>query len=489
MKYTLIEKTNGPLNVDCLVIAVDAEQKLILAGCTLPNSDKTHLQNIVATGDLAKNLGSTLLTHTQLDTKRVLLVRSDKPTLSAAAYNQLLNNAYTTLHKTKTRKALSFLQHITVNALDTEQKLTKNIIACDQTAYSYAHKPKKTKPNLTQVNFACKKIDSKQKAGVKVGIASSLGITLAKELGNTPPNKCTPTFMANKAKALGKAYAKLTTTVLNETQMAKLGMGALLGVSQGSQEPAKFIVMQYQGAAKSTKPLVLVGKGVTFDSGGTSLKPPSAMMEMKYDMLGAASVFGTLKAICELNLNKNVIGITPCSENMPNGNALKPGDVVKSLSGIEIEVLNTDAEGRLLLCDALCYAKKFKPAAVIDLATLTGAALAAFGHHAQPVMGNQQTLVDGILKTFNTLGEHTWQMPLLEEYNRELKSNVADVANIATVHARLGQAIHAGCFLSRFTEEYDWAHLDIAGTSFNGRALATGRPIAALIQFVMHYKG
>lgn len=488
MKYRLSEKINDLSSCDSLVIAVDSDQKLILDGIALPKPYLKFIASILNRDDLDTSLGSTLLIHSELEIQRIILVRADKANLTAVQYGKLLTSAYTALRKTKSHKALSLLAAVNAEQLSLEEKLTKNVIACGETGYQYSRKKDQKALPLSHLSFLCKKPSKSCEQAINIGEASNLGITLAKELGNLPPNICTPNLMAKEAEKLGKQYKHLRVTILNEVEMKKLGMNALLAVSQGSAEPAKFIVMNYQRAAKTVKPLVLVGKGVTFDTGGISLKPPMNMPAMKYDMLGAASVLGAMKAICELSPTRNIIGITPCVENMPDGAAGRPADVVTSMAGIDIEILNTDAEGRLILCDALCYAKKFKPAAVIDLATLTGAAVAALGHYAQPIMGNNQDLIDDILKTFNKLGERTWQLPLYEEYGQDMKSKVADIANIATSNRGLAGASQAGVFLSRFTEDYPWAHLDIAGTAFTDGELATGRPVAALIQFALNYK-
>ena len=293
--------------------------------------------------------------------------------------------------------------------------------------------------------------------------------------------------MASVAKALGKTHA-LKVDVLERKDVAKLGMGSFLAVAQGSAEPPKFIVMRYQGAGKTVKPIVLVGKGITFDTGGISIKPAGEMDEMKFDMGGAASVLGTLRAVAELKSKVNLIGIIPACENMPSGTAVKPGDVVTSMSGQTIEILNTDAEGRLILCDALTYAERFKPAAVVDIATLTGACVIALGHHRTGLFSSDEELATQLLAAGEAAQDPAWRMPLDDEYDEALKSNFADMGNVG---GRAGGAITAAMFLKRYTQAYPWAHLDVAGTAWkSGLAKgATGRPVALLTQFVVSRAG
>ena len=306
---------------------------------------------------------------------------------------------------------------------------------------------------------------------------------LTRDLGNLPGNVCTPAYLANTAKKLAKDW-KLKVEVLGQKQLEALRMGSFLSVTRGSVEPPQFIVLQYQGGAAKAAPVVLVGKGITFDTGGISLKPGDGMDEMKYDMLGAGSVLGTMRAVAEMGLKINLVVIVPTCENMPSGNATKPGDIVTSMKGLTIEVLNTDAEGRLILCDALTYAERFKPAAVIDVATLTGACVIALGHHNSGLFSKDDALAGELLDASREASDPAWRMPLDEEYQDQLKSNFADLANIG---GRPGGSITAACFLSRFTEAYPWAHLDIAGTAWKSGAAkgATGRPVPLLSQFLI----
>jgi leucyl aminopeptidase len=318
---------------------------------------------------------------------------------------------------------------------------------------------------------------------MKQGLAIARGMAYAKDLGNLPGNVCTPTYLGEQALALAKEF-NFKAQVLERPELEKLGMGSFLSVTNGSVQPPRFIVMEYQGSGKKQRPHVLVGKGITFDSGGISLKPGLEMDEMKFDMCGAASVLGTFHAIAELGAKINLVGLIPACENMPGGRATKPGDIVKSMSGQTIEILNTDAEGRLILCDALTYAERFDPAAVIDIATLTGACVIALGHVCCGLFSNNDTLARALLAASEQSGDRAWHMPLLEDYHEGLESNFADFANIA---GRPGGSITAACFLSKFARKYDWAHLDIAGVAWkSGKEKgATGRPVPLLTSYLL----
>ncbi|MCQ4265992.1 leucyl aminopeptidase, partial [Pseudomonas stutzeri] len=315
--------------------------------------------------------------------------------------------------------------------------------------------------------------------------AIASGMALTRDLGNLPPNLCHPSFMAEQARQLGKSFKGLKVDVLDEKKLRDLGAGAFLAVAQGSEQPGCIVVMQYNGGAKGEQPYALVGKGITFDTGGISLKPGLGMDEMKYDMCGAASVLGTFRAVLELQLPINLVGLLACAENMPSGKATRPGDIVTTLSGQTVEILNTDAEGRLVLCDTLTYAERFKPRAVIDVATLTGACIVALGSHTSGLLGNDQELAQQLLGAGEQAGDRAWQLPLFDEYQEQLDSPFADIANIGGPKAG---TVTAACFLSRFTKQYPWAHLDIAGTAWisGGKEKgATGRPVPLLTQYLL----
>lgn len=355
-------------------------------------------------------------------------------------------------------------------------------VAVGETIYQFdSYKKISTTQSLIRVNYYSYHSISESQNKAE---AMLYGMNLCKDLGNSPANICTPTYLATTAKKIATELG-VSAKIMSKEEIKQLGMNAFLAVAQGSTTDAQLIELSYQGAAVTNeKPIVLVGKGITFDSGGISLKPGAGMDEMKYDMCGAASVIGTFAAAVKLKLPINLVVIVPTCENMPAGNALKPGDIVKSMNGLSIEVLNTDAEGRLILCDALSYAERFQPAAVIDVATLTGACIIALGHVAQGVLGNNQNLIDQLMKAAQNINDKTWQLPLFEEYKEQLKSNFADLQNIG---GRPAGTITAAAFLSYFTENYPWAHLDIAGTAWQSGSNkgATGRPVPLLLQYLI----
>ena len=360
------------------------------------------------------------------------------------------------------------------------------VSATTEALYVYRQtKPSAPAPSrLNKVGLICTKAQSPTlSAALQRGEAVAAGVALARQCANLPGNHCTPTYLAEQARQLGKDFG-FKVEVLGRKECEKLGMGSFLAVAQGSAEPLKFIVARWQGADKSEAPIVLVGKGITFDTGGISIKSAADMDEMKYDMGGAASVLGTLRAVAQLKARVNLVGIIPACENMPSSTAVKPGDVVTSMSGQTIEILNTDAEGRLILCDALTYAERFKPAVVVDIATLTGACVVALGHHRSGLFSSDDALAAELLAAGEQAQDLAWRMPLDEEYDEGLKSSFADMANVGS---RAGGAITAAMFLKRFTAKMCWAHLDVAGTAWKSGAAkgATGRPVALLTHFVL----
>ena len=361
----------------------------------------------------------------------------------------------------------------------------------EASCYKYFFKGKKAQSKnilskVTLLKNADKKGLTTFNKALKIGHVIGVGMNTSRELANTPANICTPTFLASQAKKLSKSFPVIKTKILGEKEMKKIGMDCLLSVGNGSAQESKFIIMQYSGAAKTKKPNIIVGKGITFDTGGISIKPSPAMDEMKYDMTGSASVIGTMRAIAEIKPKSNIIGVIASAENMPSSTATKPGDVVKTLSGQTVEILNTDAEGRLVLCDALTYVERFNPANVIDIATLTGACVVALGHEATGMLSNDQTLADNILESGYASCDRAWQLPLWDSYQDALDSRYADIANIG---GRAG-AITAACFLSRFAKKYNWAHLDIAGTAYGGKIgkKSSGRPVPLLTEYLLSQK-
>ena len=359
---------------------------------------------------------------------------------------------------------------------------------CENNVYTYdakLNKKNKTVNKLKKISFSIssKLSSSKINKRLKIGQSIGRGSNTAKDLANLPGNICTPSYLAKESRAASRKYSSLSCSVLGEKEMKKLGMDCLLSVGAGSVQESKLITLNYKGGKKGELPYVIVGKGITFDTGGISLKPGAAMDEMKFDMCGAASVIGTLQVVAELKLPINVIGLVASAENMPSGKATKPGDVVRTMSGLTVEILNTDAEGRLVLADALTYAKRFKPKSVVDVATLTGACVVALGHSTSGLMSNDDSLAGKLLKAGTKSTDRAWQLPIWEIYHKDIKSNFADLANIG---GRAG-TITAACFLSKFTEEYSWAHLDIAGTAWFSGAMkgASGRPVPLLSQYLL----
>ena len=407
--------------------------------------------------------------------------------LDVRKYRQAASGVVRKLQTMHVKAAEVWMLADNVMESDYADKAKHMVEAMGNTAYRFdkmkssAEKP--TSMGIT-LNVSTQAQLKKARHGVKLGKAVHIGVNLAKDLSNLPGNVCTPTYLAQQARNLQRKYP-IKTRVLNQAQMEKLGMGSLLSVAKGSRQPPKLIIMEYRGRPAKFPPIALVGKGLTFDAGGISLKPAAKMDEMKFDMCGGASVFGAMAAAAELKLPLNIVGLVPSSENLPDGNANKPGDIVTSMSGKTIEVLNTDAEGRLILCDALTYLARFKPAAVIDVATLTGACVVALGHHASGLMANDQELANELVQAGEKSLDRAWQLPIWKEYQSQLDSNFADVANIGGPSAG---AITAACFLARFTKSYAWAHLDIAGTAWRSGGKdkgATGRVVPLLSQFLI----
>ena len=487
-------KDNSPeqLRTPCLVAGVYASGKLTPAAHALDKASRGYLSKLIKDGGFEGRSGQQLLLFQipGLNAGQLLLVGLGKENdFNKQAYRKAMCQAVRALNDNGVKEAASALPLLAVHETDTYQRVRLAVEAAGEANYRFDQcKGKKNdnhKPTLQKLVLlvAGREQLAAGEHGVRDGSAIAAGVALTKDLGNLPPNICTPAYLANEARNLGKA-GKLKVTVLDEAQMKKLGMGALLAVSRGSRQPAKLIIMEYRGGARNAQPQVLVGKGITFDSGGISIKTAAAMDEMKFDMCGAASVFGTVKAVMQLDLKINLIGIVPSAENLPDGNAVKPADIVKTMSGQTVEILNTDAEGRLVLCDALTYARRFKPSAIVDIATLTGACVIALGNVLSGVFGNDDKLVKELWNAGEKSADRAWQLPLYDEYQEALKSNFADFANVG---GREGGAITAACYLSRFTKDMRWAHLDIAGTAWKGGAEkgATGRPVPLLVQYLL----
>jgi leucyl aminopeptidase len=474
----------------CVVIGVYEGGKLSTAAQLLDKAAAHHLSDLISRGDMKGKAGSTLMLHhvANIAAERVLMVGLGKPNeFAAKQFLDVLRAALGALQKTACKDAALYLTDLHVKDRDEAWKVMQTVLIAAES--DYRSDQLKSKPAdasmLRKILLGCAgKPGSAAQAALDQATAIAHGMKLTKDLGNLPGNICTPTYLADQAKTLAKAH-KLKATILEEKDMRKLGMHSLLSVTRGSRQPAKLITLEYQGGNKKQKPVVLVGKGITFDSGGISLKPGAEMDEMKYDMCGAASVLGTMQAIAEMGLKLNVVAVIPSCENMPDGAASKPGDIVKSMSGQTIEILNTDAEGRLILCDALTYAARFEPDTVVDIATLTGACVIALGHVASGLYSNEDKLAKELLDAGDYSYDRAWQLPLWDDYQQLLDSNFADMQNIG---GRAGGSITAACFLSRFTKDYRWAHLDIAGTAWkSGKEKgATGRPVPLLTQYLIH---
>lgn len=488
MKFSAKTLDINTLKSDCVVVAAYTGGTLSPQAKQLSEMAGINLKGVYNKGEFAGKNGEILSLYqpTAKIGRMVLLGFGDKSELNAEKFRRAMSALATTLIKAPYKAVSLLLDDVMVDDWSTTEKAQSCAQAMVYATYQFTRckskKPEK-KPSVSIVYGT----DTTRQAnkGLKAGAAIAEGMNVARELGNLPGNICTPSYLASEAQKLGRKYKSLKTQVLSEKQMTDLGMGSLLSVSAGSKEPAKLIVMEYTGASKSTRPHVLVGKGITFDTGGISLKPGAAMDEMKFDMCGAASVFGAFATLLALQPKINVVGIVAAAENMPGSKATKPGDIVTAMSGKTIEVLNTDAEGRLVLCDALTYAERYKPQSVIDIATLTGACVIALGKHATGLYSNDESFAETLIDAGVRSGDRAWQMPLWDDYQKQLDSNFADIANIG---GRDGGSITAACFLARFTDNYTWAHLDIAGTAWHsgGAKGATGRPVPLLTEYLLN---
>ncbi len=474
----------------CIAVGVYEGGKLSSAAKALDL--KGTLSAAIKSGDITGKPGTTLLVHRSSGpAKRILLVGlgtqdsvSDRSFISAV---QAVARVFATLGASEGMLALPL---DSVKGRDADWALRAEVIALRESVFradGLKSKKDESASGVRKVTLAVNAADAATKRTLAQSIALANGMDLAKTLGNLPPNICTPTYLADSAKKIAREFGQ-GIEVLDRKQLEALKMGSFLSVTNGSEQPPKFIVLKHMGGKAKEAPVVLVGKGITFDTGGISLKPGSGMDEMKYDMCGAASVLGTMRAIGEMELPLNVIGVIPTCENMPSGRATRPGDIVTSMSGQTIEILNTDAEGRLILCDALTYVERFKPACVIDIATLTGACVTALGHHNTGLFTRHDDAHDELANQLIAAGKYSndtaWRMPIEDAYQEQLKSNFADIANIG---GPPGGSITAACFLERFTKKYTWAHLDIAGTAWKsgGAKGATGRPVPLLTTFLL----
>lgn len=488
MEFSIKSTSPEKLRADCLLVGVYEGHKLTALAKVLDGLSDKAISAALKSGDCEGKPGSTLLLRQLpgMTAQRVLLVGLGKvDELSLKGLRSAFRAALKALPAGVSAVATDFAGVEIKQGGVQQQAALLAEVALDAVYQVNAVKQKKAEVHpLREVLLLVDKAAlAAAEAGVQQGRSLGRGVALAKDLGNLPPNICTPTYLGKQAEKLAKDYG-FKVEVLQQAEIEKLNMGSFLGVARGSEEPPRFIVLQHLKGKKSEKPVVLVGKGITFDTGGISLKPGAEMDEMKYDMCGAATVLGVFKAIGELDLPLNVVALIPTCENMPSGRATKPGDVLTSMSGQTIEVLNTDAEGRLILCDALTYAERFEPAAVIDIATLTGACVIALGHHASGLFANNEALATALLDAGERAQDRAWRMPLWDDYQSQLDSHFADMANIG---GRAGGSITAACFLSRFAKQYDWAHLDIAGTAWrSGKDKGgTGRPVPLLVTYLL----
>ncbi|MEQ8288705.1 MAG: leucyl aminopeptidase [Gammaproteobacteria bacterium] len=476
----------------CVIVGIFESRRLSGPAKAIDAASDKYLSNLIRRGDMDGKKGQMLLLHhvPGMIADRVMLVGCGKEReLDDRSYRTIISNSIKSLKDTGSLECVNYLTELTIKGRDHHWKIKQAIITAGQVLYQFDElktKKKEKRRPLRKITFTVptRRELAQGDEALLIGRAIANGMKLTCDLANRPSNICTPTYLAKQATDLGKNHRSLSVNVLEEAEMKKLGMGSLLSVSQGSNEPAKLITLEYKGTKKSGKPIVLVGKGVTFDTGGISIKPAAAMDEMKYDMCGAASVLGTIAAVAEMKLAINVVGVIPATENMPSGTATKPGDIFTSMSGQTVEVLNTDAEGRLILCDALTYAERYNPEVVIDIATLTGACVIALGKHATGLLSNHNPLARDLLQAGEEAGDRAWQLPLWDEYQQQLNSPFADMANIG---GREAGTITAACFLSRFTEKFHWAHLDIAGTAWlsGSKKGATGRPVPLLTQYIL----
>jgi len=490
MEFALWTKGLPTLAVDCLVVAVFEEAELGAEARAVDAACGGRLQRLLARGDFTGRPGDTLLITeiTELPARRVLLVGlGARAQLSRRGWRRAWGGAVAALSRTRIASVALALDRPPARDLDDYYFGRAVAEVAGATLYRINDLKTGKKPPAPALKKVLagpvRKADAAAR-GFKHGAAIASAAAVQRDLANLPANICTPTFLAEEARALARRQKSLTAKVLDEAAIRKEKMGCLLAVSQGSRQPPRFIVLEYRGGKSAPPPVVLVGKGVTFDTGGISLKDPPAMDEMKFDMSGAAAVIACLTLAAELRLPLHVVGLIAAVENMPDGKAVKPGDIATSASGQTVEILNTDAEGRLILCDALHYARRFRPAAVVDIATLTGACVIALGHHHSGVMGNDEPLIKQLLEAGLRAEDRCWQLPLTEEYFDQLKSNFADFANVG---GRDGGAITAATFLGKFTQGMPWAHLDVAGTAYQGGASkgSTGRPTPLLADFLI----
>ncbi len=491
MEFTIKSGSPEKQRSACVVVGVFDNRKPSLSAELVDRASGGYISEIIRRGDMEGKLGSTLLLHNVRGTlaDRVLLVGLGKERdFREREFRTAMRATVQLLNETGSYEAVIYLTEEKVKRREVAWRVEHAVVVAMEAVYRFDEmksQPAEVRRPLRKLTVSVPQRSdlAAGEAAAARGLAIANGMNLTRDLGNLPPNICTPSYLAERAQALAKEFG-LSCQVLDRPQLEELKMGSFLAVTQGREQPPKFIVLEYNGAGKKQKPLILVGKGITFDSGGISLKPSADMDEMKFDMCGAASVLGTLRTVAELKTKVNVVGLVAACENMPSGRAVKPGDIVRSMSGQTVEILNTDAEGRLILADALTYAERYEPAAVVDIATLTGAMVVALGHIAMGVFSNSDSLGRALVTAGEEAFDRAWPMPAWDEYHEALNSNFADFANIGN---RAGGSITAACFLAKFAKKYDWAHLDIAGVAWKeGKEKgATGRPVPLLSTWIL----
>jgi leucyl aminopeptidase len=497
MEFKVNKLDIGKHKTSCIVVGIYESRRLSPSAESIDEASGGQLAKLARGASMKATPGETLLLNSlpNISSERVLLVGCGKQgALPASRFRKLLTAAVCKLGESGVKDATVCLTEIEVEERSLYWKIRQIVESVRDNVYRFDQLKSDASaiktPTLRRLSCAIESQRDRRRGeeAVRDGVGISDGVDLARDLGNLPGNICTPTYLAQRARQLARSHKSIKVRVLGEAEMKRLGMGTLLSVSRGSQEPAKLITLEYNGGRAKKRPAVLIGKGVTFDSGGISIKPAAQMDEMKFDMCGAASVMGAMKTAASLALPVNLVAIVAATENLPGSAASKPGDIYTSMSGQSVEVLNTDAEGRLVLCDALTYAERFKPDVVVDVATLTGACVIALGAHAAGLFSNDDKLAESLLAAGEFSQDRGWRLPLWDEYGEALKSNFADVANVG---GREGGAITAASFLSRFASDYRWAHLDIAGVAWRGGQSkgATGRPVRMLSQFLLDRAG
>ncbi len=496
MEYFVKSGNPEKQRVSCVIVGIFDRRSPSEPASVIDAASEGAIAAVMRRGDMDGKLGQILVLHNLPGTfaDRVMLVGLGRERgFDDAAFRKAHAASARALRATGSIDAVSYLTHLPIKSRDFHWNVSQAALSFEDMYYRFDDcRGEKAREELPTYKLERLTFDVPRRSDLPAGerglteaLAMAKGVSVAKTLGNLPGNICTPTYLAQSAEQLGVTHG-FKVKILEEPELRKLGMGSFLSVARGSRQPAKLIVMEYLRGPKGERPIALVGKGLTFDAGGISIKPADRMDEMKFDMCGGAAVLGAFRALAELDLAINVVGIVAASENLPDGAAIKPGDVVTSMAGLTIEILNTDAEGRLILCDALTYTEQtFDPSVCIDMATLTGACVVALGSYPSGLFSNTPGLARALSTAGEQIGDRVWELPLWPEYEEHIRSDCADIANIATINGREGGAIIGASFLHKFTKKMKWAHLDIAGTAWKGK-LSTGRPVPLLVQYLLN---